>query len=536
MLNCYNGVKGKWGNMLDTSSNTIDSAQKTQMQSVLGQLHRNYSFGHNYAFVVICVLSQIGMNRTQNNIQDKGALQKQIAKGQTQFATMQQFMSLLEGNTQWDSSKKQAYWPPSFVENHGTQMKNFVNAFGQFFDNTSGPNTDPSTTAQDLTIDYTLPEATAHYPKGTKISIDPVNGRVECEKPGATSYSVDTTGDFSGILGKVTTYLNAVQTQIFGSDKYSMSDLTGTVPQCLAIAMANLQTTVDGGPKSFFIDCVSGSGSIQSFAGDVDSNPLITSASSLYSNYAGCTGINGTDMASTLDTAFQNESTANMNTVWQDMAGTMADWMSNKMNNQSSSTGSTAPSGAEWIASNGIPSMQDNFVPNPQTVKNAMQGLNETYSYVMNYSGPWEPDATQAVKNHINFYGKPRLNEGNWTGVQQVCSWIENDFTNWLYLGPGKNNPGYKAIASVSADMGDILQQEKDYKASFKNIGDPGLFNETQSSLSLGASTYQSQTQQNSASVQQDSSTLTSYDQIGQSIITAMNKAEQTIAGNLKSS
>lgn len=494
----------------------------------------SFAYGHNYAYIVTVILSQIGMNKSENNIEDTGALQKEISKGQTQFSTMQQFMSLLESNTSWNGSSKTAYWPPSFEKNNEAQMNNFVNAFGQFFWNSGSSNDDTSTTTTDFNINYTLsaPFSSGHvtYPAGTKIIINPCAGSVSVQTPGSASPTViPFGGPFATVLTNVRSYIDKVSEFVTGSS-YNFPAPGSTVPQYLAAAMANLQTNIDSSPEGFQKDCFTQSATtnpIQTFAGDIDTNPVLTSAESLYSNFAGANGVDGAAMTSTIQSVYEGKS--NTSTLWNDMAGMMADWMQNKMSGQSS-TGGTVPPGATYIYPWGT---NDSVNTNSSEFLTATADLQDAY-------------------NEVNAYNLA----GNQAKAQQQILQAIQKVQDQLAKRPLTVQEMQSAIGDINSAMGDITSYQKTWgsknfaeaqkqlgwskghleAAAQAPISEPGLFDTVQSSISMGASTYQSQTQQNAAEIQQESSTLTSYDQIGQSIITAVNKSEQTIAGNLKSS
>ena len=494
-----------------TDSNAMQHAQQArsnELNQILGfnsSIASSFAYNHNYAYIVTVILSKIGMNRSQNNIEDKGALQNEISKGQTQFASMQQFMALLEGNTQWDSKNKDAYWPGGFQQSHNTDLKNFARAFGQFFWNSgSGGDTDPSTTTVDLNIDLRLPSAVGHYPAGTELIVNPTANEVMATLP--SGQKVNATGTFGGILSKVDTYMQNVEKYVTGSSKRFSSG--STVPQYLVMAMANLQSNIDDAPDKFFTNCVEGSGSISSFAGAVNTNPLITSAQELYAKFAEAKGVNGSTTIAADIQALYNDPNGSTSLLWNDMAGIMDDWMKNKMADQSSSSGTAAPSGSTVL----YPSGTQNTGAYLNAAENAIQ---EVITLLWAAGAPY----TSALEQAMNDLKQSPPNK---EGALSILTAIKND------------------ISSEHGGIWNVINEQLNTAISDTEncptaISDPGLFNEVQSALSMGASTYQSQTQQNSAAVQQETSTLTSYDQIGQSIITAVNKSEETIAGNLKS-
>ena len=496
---------------MDQATLQSQHAQNKQIEaglvlSGLNQLKSSGAMDHNYAYVVTVILSQIGMNRSQNNIEDSGALQNAISKGQTQFASMQQFMALLEGNTQWDSSRNEAYWPANFEQDHDSQLQNFANAFGQFFYNTTGKNDDSSTTTTQLTVDFTLPKAEDGFAAGTKLVIDPCAGKVYANGKQVTS------GAFSDILGRVQDYVKNIAEYVYGSSSYTLPTSGSTVPQFLASAMANLQTSIDQAPQSFESKCFgSGGSAITSFAGAVNTNPLITSAEELYSQFATTNNSAGTPIADDIKAVYLGGST---DQLWEDMSGMMAFWMKDKMNGQSSST-SSAPSGSQFLPTTGF---------DYDTWRDAINKV----QYAQDNLG---------VKNSVRYWGdiKYWLDQAHTDLDNKNFAGAKTALANALsYLRKGNGNAILRhctqGVMDAQGYVNTLNQPEKPV------ISDSGMFNSVQSALSMGASTYQSQTQQNSALVQQESSMLTSYDQIGQSIITAVNKSEQTIAGNLKSS
>jgi len=505
-------------------------ANTAELNQMLGDPSKDLAYCHNYAYIVTVILSQVGMNRTQNNIEDKGAVQSEISKGQTQFASMQQFMALLEGNTQWDSKKKEAYWPSGFESSHTNDITNFANAFGQFFLNT-GANADNSTTTTSLNIDFTLPSEFAGFPPQTKIIINPCANKVLVTAPGKAPKIYTGTGTdnpFHYVLSNEQTYIKKVMKYVTGSTTIPADG--STVPQYLATAMASLQSNIDDAPESFFSKCFVHSNEYSGFAGNPNDNPLITSAEQLYANFNEADGVNGSPVATNILNVYEQKSGAT-NELWNDMAGMMANWMQNKMSNQSSTSGDSAPSGSIYITPKGVPSNEVWSYDSSSVVSE----LNSIAKYIDDNGGLWFE--RRSCYDDVTEHMIPAVQASGGYDFSSAIRWAKYALADMTdFSGPGK---GFKAYGELQGVIGKLqtLENEKNaFNGQFHSMTETGLFNQVQSSISMGASTYQSQTQQNAAAVQQQSSMLTSYDQIGQSIITAMNKAEQTIAGNLKSS
>jgi len=501
--------------MSELQANPAEAAKRAELNQMLGDPSKDLAYCHNYAYIVTVILSKVGMNRTQNNIEDKGAVQNEISKGQTQFASMQQFMALLEGNTQWDSKKKEAYWPGGFQKAHENDMNNFVNAFGQFFFN-KGKGADNSTTTTALNIDYTLPGEFAGYPPGTKVIINPCANKVLVTAPGKAPKIYSGTGTdnpFHYVLSNEQTYIKKVMKYVTGSSTIPANG--STVPQYLATAMASFQSSVDDAPESFFKKCFAHSYEFSSFAGTPNDNPLISSAESLYQRFSETTGTDGVSIATTLDNAYLNGDATDQTQLWNDCNAMMADWMQNKMGNQSSSSGSSAPAGSQYLLPTGAA-----LPPVPPTQAEIDSVVKQLKTY-LNEIGGTSPALAGLFIDAIQQVEKKPLTQAELNKAKSDMETVGN-----IMGGKVKT-----ALDNLGNTIAGLIKYPK-----AKALNDTGLFNEVQSALSMGASTYQSQTQQNAAAVQQQSSMLTSYDQIGQSIITAMNKAEQTIAGNLKSS
>lgn len=413
---------------------------KNQLSAAMSQSHS----GTNFVYAVIVLLGMIGIGRTQNNIQDKGAVQQALSKSQTAFANITQFFKGLENATQWDGKKKTAWWDLSQVEDGamGQQFNNMINSFGQMFWNgtAGGANTDKSDKQSELELIFTVNGAMAKklgVKPGSQIMIQPWKGG-NCYVKGEVG------GSWSKLAGgspayhfkdEYRAYLEKVEAYVYGKNTPQSEGMSDPIdskypPQFLIEAAANFQSQADDTPDGFNAALLSkDSDPFSAIGGKPSDDATLHSYQALYSAFNEMakpkefTGGGSHPISWFFLHQFQGEK-GYEKPIWQIFEQMMGDWMKKKMSDSGSDAkGSPFPGKGATKLNNGQAGMPDTesvyatldsalttgatqMQGQTQQVAASLSQLNEELSTLMKVGQQMIQAATQASESMVQNMGK----------------------------------------------------------------------------------------------------------------------------------